>query len=41
MHLTEERARSGHTGDGVRYMLAFSLALSATALVMSLVAFAQ
>jgi hypothetical protein len=41
MNLTEERARSGHTGDGVRFVLAFSLALTMTALVLSLVAYAR
>jgi hypothetical protein len=41
LNVTEERARAGHIGDGVRVMLAFSLALSLAALAISLLAYAR
>lgn len=41
MDVTEERARAGHTGDGVRVMLICSLGLSLAALIISLLAFAH
>lgn len=41
MDVPEERARSGHTGDGVRFMLIGSLGLSLVALVIALLAFAR
>jgi len=34
--LSEERVRSGHTGDGVRYVLIISLALVVLAFVLVL-----
>ncbi|MGE3303142.1 MAG: hypothetical protein AB7M12_08510 [Hyphomonadaceae bacterium] len=36
----EERVRAGHTGDGVRAMLAWGLGLAITAMIVTLFAFA-
>ena len=41
MDLTEEKARSGHTGDGVRAMLGWSLLLGFTGLIVALVSFVR
>ena len=40
-NLTEERVRAGHTGDGVRQMLGWSLAMSLAALLIALFALAH
>ncbi len=34
IHLNPTEARQGHTGDGVRYVLAFSLALAFVAMMV-------
>lgn len=41
MNLTEEKVRAGHTGDGVRHILGWSLFLGMIGLVGALTVFAR